>query len=396
MVPLIGMRENRIRAWGTRVIVEAFLRWAETAKAGDRARAASALGRAYLQSEMAAEERAAAEMAMTFLLDDPSPKVRLALAEAISWSPEAPRAVILSLAADQPEIACHAVTCSPLLSDADLVDLAASGSDITRMLIAARGTISRPVSAALAEIGEEEAVLCLLENGGAAIASYSLKRIAERLGHRCEIRNLLLERGDLAADARQLLTQHVSAALVGLPLALATIDPGRLHRISREANETAIVSIAGEITPREISDLVEHLRVSGHLTPSCLIHALCSGKVEFFAAAIVNLTGCEERRVRSILATGRMHAVRALYETAGLSREISTILVEATLLWRDASKDLSATMLGDVCGKLLEKFRRHATHGAVQELLEMIERLHIAEQRQHARAYAQLTSLAAA
>jgi len=88
--------------------------------------------------------------------------------------------------------------------------------------------------------------------------------------------------------------------------------------------------------------------------------------------------------------------VRALYETAGLSREISTIFVEATLLWRDASKDLAATMLGDVCGKLLEKFRRHATHGAVQELLEMIERLHIAEQRQHARAYAQLTSLAAA
>ncbi|OWW01714.1 hypothetical protein ATY81_24030 [Rhizobium sp. R72] len=378
------------------MIVEAFLRWAETAKAGDRARAANVLGRAYLQSEMAAAERAAAEMAMTFLLDDPSPKVRLALAEAIAWSPDAPRAVILSLAADQPEIACHAVTCSPLLLDAELVDLAASGSDVTRMLIAARGTISRPVSAALAEIGEEETVLCLLENDGAVIAPYSLKRIAERLGHHCEIRNLLLDREDLPVDARQLLTQHVSVALCNLPLAQAMIDPSRLHRISREANEAAIVSIAGEITSREISDLVEHLRASGHLTPSFLMHALCSGKVEFFASAIVNLTGCEERRVRSILATGRMHAVRALYETAGLSREISALFVEATLLWRDASKNLSATMLGDVCGKLLEKFRRHATHGAQRELLEMIERLHIAEQRQHARAYAHVASLAAA
>lgn len=390
------MRENRIRAWGTRVIVEAFLRWAETAKAGDRARAANALGRAYLQSEMAAAERAAAEMAMTFLLDDPSPKVRLALAEAISWSPDAPRAVILSLAADQPEIACHAVTCSPLLSDSDLVDFAAGGSDVTRMLIAARGTISRPVAAALAEIGEEETIMCLLENEGAAIAPSSLKRIAERLGHRCEIRNLLLDRGDLPADARQLLTQHVSVALVNLPLAQATIDPSRRHRISREANEAAVVSIAGELTPREISDLVEHLRGSGQLTPSFLIHALCSGKVEFFAAAIVNLTGCDERRVRSILATGRMHAVRALYESAGLARDISVIFVEATLLWREASKNLSATMLGDVCGKLLEKFRWHGTHGAAQQLLEMVERLHIAEQRQHARAYAQVASLAAA
>ncbi|SEH90080.1 Uncharacterized conserved protein, DUF2336 family [Rhizobium tibeticum] len=390
------MRENRIRAWGTRVIVEAFLRWAETAKAGDRARAANALGRAYLQSEMAAAERAAAEMALTFLLDDPSPKVRLALAEAISWSPKAPRAIILSLAADQPEIACHAVTCSPLLSDADLVDLATSGSDVTRILIAARGTISRSVSAALAEIGEDETVLCLLENDGAVIAPYSLKRIAERLGHHCEIRNLLLARWDLPAHARQLLTQHVRVALVNLPLAQATIDPNRLHRISREANEAAVVSIAGDLTPHEISDLVEHLRVSGHLTPSFLMHALCSGKVDFFAAAIVNLTGCDERRVRSILATGRMHAVRALYESAGLARDISVIFVEATLLWREASKNLAATMLGDVCDKLLAKFRRHGTRGAAQELLETVERLHIAEQRQHARAYAQVTSLAAA
>ncbi len=390
------MRENRIRAWGTRVIVEAFLRWAETAKAGDKARAANALGRAYLQSEMAAEERAAAEMAMTFLLDDPSPKVRLALAEAISWSPDAPRTIILSLAADQSEIACHAVTCSPLLSDADLVDLAAGGSSVTRMLIAARAVISRAVAAALAEIGEEESVLCLLENDGATIAPCSLKRIAERLGHQCEIRNLLLDRSDLPADARQLLTQHVSVALVNLPLAQATIDRYRLHRISREANEAAIVSIAGEIAPRELSDLVEHLRVSGHLTPSFLMHALCSGKAEFFAAAIVNLTGCEERRVRSILATGRMHAVRALYESSGLCRDISIVFVEATLLWREASKDLSATMLGDVCGRLLAKFRRYETHGAVGELLDLVERLQISEQRQHARAYAHVASLAAA
>ncbi|MDM9622371.1 DUF2336 domain-containing protein [Rhizobium sp. S96] len=379
------------------MIVEAFLRWVETAKAGDRARAANALGRAYLQSEMSVDERNAAEMAMTFLLDDPSPKVRLALAEAIAWSPEAPRAVILSLAGDQPEIACHAVTCSPLLSDSDLVDLAARGNAITRMLIAARAVVSRPVSAALAEIGEDEDVLCLLENEGAAIAPASLKRIADRLGDCCDIRNILLERPDLPADARQLLTQHISDALVSLPLAQVTIGVDRLRRIAREATETAIVSIAGEIAPREVAGLVEHLRANGRLTPSFLMHALCAGKVEFFAGAIVNLTGCDERRARSILATGRVHAVRALYESAGLAREISVIFVEATLLWRDATRKASGTMLANVCGRLLENFRnRDSAHGAVRELLDMVEKLHIAEQRQSARGYAHLTALAAA
>lgn len=378
---------------GRRVIVEAFLRWIETAKTGDRARAANALGRAYLQSEMSDEERAAAEMAMTFLLDDPSPRVRLALAEAIAWSPDAPRSLILSLAADQPEVACHAVTCSPLLSDADLVDLAARGNGATRMLIAARGRVTRPVSAALAEVGDEDEVLCLLENDGAAISSQSLKRIAERLGDCCDIRNLLLDRSDLPADARQLITQHVSNALVGLPLAQAAIGLQRLQRISREATEAAIVSIAGDIAPREIPDLVEHLRLNGRLTPSLLMHALCVGRLDFFAAAIVDLTECSERRVRSILATGRMHAVRALYESAGLPRDISVIFVEATLLWREAVRKAPGSVLGTVGGRLLEKFRHHSgAHGAAGELLDMVEKLHVAEQRQSARVYAALAA----
>jgi len=381
---------------GRRVIIEAFLRWIETAKTGDRARAANALGRAYLQSRMSAEERAAAEMAMTFLLDDPSPRVRLALAEAVAWSPDAPRSLVLSLAADQPEIACHAVTCSPLLTDADLVDLAARGNGATRMLIAARARVTRPVSAALAEVGDEEELLCLLDNEGAVISGHSLKRIAGRLGDCCDIRNLLLDRDSFPADARQLLTQHVSNALVALPLAQAAIGINRLQRISREATQSAVVSIAGEIQPREIDDLVEHLRVHGHLTPSFLMHALCSGKVDFFAGAVVNLTGCSEKRVRSILATGRMHAVRALYETAGLTREISTIFVEATLLWREASRKASGTMLSTICGRLLERFRHHGAHDAVKELLDMVEKLHIAEQRQSARAYASQAALVAA
>ncbi|EJC72582.1 DUF2336 domain-containing protein [Rhizobium hidalgonense] len=377
---------------GRRVIIEAFLRWIETAKTGDRARAANALGRAYLQSEMTVDERAAAEMAMTFLLDDPSPRVRLALAEAIAWSPDAPRSLVLSLAEDQPEVACHAVTCSPLLSDADLVDLAARGNGATRMLIAARAHITRPVSAALAEVGDEEELLCLLENDGAVISSQSLKRIAERLGDGCDIRNLLLDRSDLPADARQLLTQHVSNALVGLPLAQAAIGLQRLQRISREATEAAIVSIAGDIAPREIPDLVQHLRLNGRLTPSFLMQALCAGKVDFFAGAIVDLTGCGERRVRSILATGRMHAVRALYESAGLPRDISVIFVEATILWRDAARNASVSMTGTICARLLEKFRRYEAHGAIGELLDMVEKLGVAEQRQSARVYAALAA----
>ncbi|WP_141683626.1 DUF2336 domain-containing protein [Rhizobium sp. AC27/96] len=378
------------------VIIEAFLRWAETAKADNRARAANALGRAYLQSDMPNEERVAAEMAMTYLLDDPSPRVRLALAEAVARSSDAPRNVILSLAEDQPEIAGQIILFSPVFTDADLVDLALHGSDVTRILIASRGQVPRMACAALAEIGGETEILCLLENDGALLSQASLKRIAERLGDCADIRGLLLSRDGLSSDIRHLLMRRVSEALLESSLIQTVIGAGRLQQVTREASESATVAIAGSAQHEQLPDLVEHLRQSGWLTPAFLMHALCSGKVDFFACAITNLSGCDERRTRSIISRGRAHAIRALYESAGLSRDISTVFVEATLTWRDASRANGGAMLENVSSLLMRKFRLTEQPAAATQLLDMVEKLANAERRQAARGFAALATLAAA
>ncbi|NEI74651.1 DUF2336 domain-containing protein [Rhizobium lusitanum] len=382
---------------GRYVIIEAFLRWAETAKAESRARAANALGRAYLQSEMPAEERAAAEMAMTYLLDDPSPRVRLALAEAVARSASTPRNVILSLAEDQPEIAGQIILLSPVFTDADLVDLALHGSDVTRVLIASRGEVPRAVCAALAEIGGEIEILCLLENDGALLSQASLKRIAERLGDCADIRGLLLSRDALSSDVRHLLMRRVSEALSGSALVQTVIGSGRLQQVTREATESATVAIAGTAQHEQLPDLVEHLRQSGWLTPAFLMHALCSGKVDFFACAITNLSGCDERRVRSIISRGRVYAIRALYEDAGLSRDVSTIFVEATMIWREATRKNGTALLENVSSRLMRKFRlAEQPPAAAMQLLDMVEKLANAERRQAARSFAALATLAAA
>ena len=371
------------------MIVEAFLRWAETAKAGDRARAANALGRAYLGSSMPAAERDTAELAMTYLLDDPSPRVRLSLAEALAHAETAPRNVILSLAADQPEIAAQVILCSPLLTEADLIDLAARGDGITRVLIASRGTVGVSLVAVIAEIGEREEVLCLLENPAACWSRAPLRRIAERLGDCADIRSLLLDMPELPCEARHMLMQQISNALSGFSLVQATLGESRLSHVTREAGEAATVAIAGTAHHDDIAGLVEHLRQSGRLTPAFLMQTLCTGKIDFFASAIVDLSGCSERRVRSILGTGRMHAVRALYESAGLPRDVSNLFVEATMLWRHASRSSLETMLENVSQRLLRSFgRADGASSAARDLMVMVEKLHIAEQRQSARSFA--------
>lgn len=370
------------------MLVKAFFRWSETAKVGDRAKAANALGRAYLQSPLSDDDRRSTYVAMTYLLDDPSPKVRLALAEALACAPEAPRALILSLAEDQPDIASRVILCSPVLEDRDLVDLAGRGSCFTRALIAARPSLSTAVAAALVEIGDVPECLVLLDNASAGLSPFSLIRLSERHGSHDDIRGALLDRSDLPGRARHLLVRSTTDAFAASSLVRFALGEAKLERINREAGVSAAAVIAGEVDFHEIPDLVEQMRVNGHLTAAMLMEILCRGKADFFAAAIESLSGVQERRVRSILATGRMHAVRALLESAGLDRSIAPVFVEAVLLWRQAVQTARHSEIGSVCRPLLAKARTLCLDDGALSLLDLVDAMVRDDERRQARRYA--------
>ncbi len=328
------------------MIIHTFLRWVDTAKVSDRSRAASALGRAFRQQSLKGADQHAAELAMTFLLDDPSPKVRLSLAEAIADSAQTPRSLILPLAADQPEIAYTVISRSPVLTDDDLVDLAACGTAELRGVIAARRQISPAVSAAIGEIGGLAEMMILLDNPFAHLIARTLRRIAERFGHVPQVRERLLNRAGLPSDVRHILIEKVGQALALSGLVRAVVGGERVDRIAREACDNAAVEMAGTSPQAELPRLVTHLRDTGRLTPAFLLHALVTGRIDFFATSIVILSTLSERRVRSILSDGRLHAIRALFQSAGLSPELGALFarpccsggwnapVSAAMKWR--------------------------------------------------------------
>jgi uncharacterized protein (DUF2336 family) len=335
-------------------------------------------------------------MAMTYLLDDPSPKVRLSLAQALASSDAAPRAIIMSLAEDQPEIACTVIARSPVLTEADLVDLAGRGESLTRALIAARPRLPRGVCAALAEVGDLPETIILLENEDAFITPFSLRRIAQRHGSDADIRALLLYREALPADARHLLMGRISEALAGSALVHALIARNRADGIFREAEDSATILIAGNVSSPELPVLVEHLRQKLELTPALLIHAVCSGRLEFFTAAMVNLSGLDDRKVRAILATGRPHALKALFQSVGLFGDVVDVFMEATLMWRRAARSHLAQAAASVSAELLAHFREVDGSETLFELLHAVRKLAIAEERQKARNYAEALTVEAA
>lgn len=379
------------------MLVQSFLKWSETAKASERARAAAALARAYSVGTMAEDERRAAEAAIAMLIEDPSPKVRIALAQELAETPHAPRALLLALANDQIEVAARVIALSPVFTDGDLVDLVAAGCDTIQELAAWREPLSVAVCAAIAEVGREAAVIAMLDNSAARIAGISLKRLAERFGDQAEIRARLLERPDLPCALRQALVERLGAALAGFGLARSTVGGERLKRVTEEACRDVTLRLTETVPVREMPALVEHLRITGRLTPAFLMHALCAGNVDFFAAALVSLSGVADRRVRGILIEGREAAMRALYREAGLAPNLVPIFMSATSMWRQASHSGRATVATDVAERLIA---RHARDGerdpAVADLLRLVEIMNIAWQRQAGRQYAALLAANAA
>ena len=374
------------------MIVRVFLQWLRTASAGERADGATALARAYLLSPLSLDDRAAGEGAMLMLLDDPSPLVRRALAEAFASSQAAPPAVVHGLAADQPFVAVPILERSPLFVDADLVDMVATGHREIVGAIARRPMLQRSVAAAIAEVGPAEACLELIENPDADIAPFSIDRIVARYGHLAAIRESLLALDNLAVGTRQALVAKLSQTLADFVAARAWLPKDRALRVATEACEKATVTLAADTV--EVRPLVRHLRETGQLTAGLVLRALLCGNSALFEESLAELSGVSLERVYGLVHGKGNTGFRALYDKAGLPgstypafREAIEAMHEDVLLGEagDASRlkrrmvervltRCEGSMLGDI-EPLMTLLRRFATEAAREEARMLCDEL---------------------
>jgi uncharacterized protein (DUF2336 family) len=300
------------------MIVRQFISWIKTAPAGERAEATRALARAWLISDLSEDDRTAAEGALLMLLDDPSPLVRRAMAEVFARSQEAPAAIVQALALDQSSVALPILEHSPLLIDADLVDIAATGDGETQCAIARRINLPPSVCAAIAEVGTAAAALELIENAYAELAPFSWDRIVERHGHLAAIRESMLVLEDLPAATRAALVAKLSNTLAQFVVAKNWLSADRAERVAGEARDRSTVNIAASSRGDEMRGLVAHLRATSQLTAGLILRALLSGNLELFEAALAELSGLPRARVSSLLLDRGEASLVALLQRAGM------------------------------------------------------------------------------
>ena len=299
------------------MIVRQFISWVRTAPAGERAEATRALARAWIISDLSEEDRAAAAGALLMLLDDPSPLVRQAMAEVFARSLEAPGAIVQALSLDQPSVALPVLEHSPLLIDADLVDIIATGNCVMQCAIARRINLPASVCAAIAEVGSAAAALELIENPNAELAPFSWDRIVERHGHLAAIRESMLVLEDLPAATRIALVAKLSDTLAQFVVARNWLSADRAGRIASEARDRSAVNIAARSRGEDMSGLVRHLRATGQLTAGLILRALLSGNLELFDHALAELSDLPPARVAALLHDRGGASLQALLTRAG-------------------------------------------------------------------------------
>jgi uncharacterized protein (DUF2336 family) len=295
---------------------------------------------AYLAHSGPADEQAALYAALIGFLDDPSVKVRAALAYGLLHAAEAPRPILLALLHDSAIIAKAVVQYSPALIDADLIALVKSAEPAMLMAVAMRDTLSLRLTDALMGRGDRSVILKLLARPDAPISAERLLRLADEIGIRdADIRGALLGRKDLPAPARLLLVEAVADALRGARLVKGSIAPKRLERLLRDITDTALTAIgereAGAPKAAYAATLVEAERISTRV----MLHAIVNGHVMFFADCVSELSDVSRDKVFTLLETGSRAALNALLARCGMKEGVRNLV--ARLVFHARAADLA-------------------------------------------------------
>lgn len=316
------------------MVIEYFLEWVETASVAKRTEAASALVRAYLRNDISSEEREDIEAAITTLLEDPAPSVRFALAEAFGARKQAPRHIISALAADALDVSIITLSQSPVLHDTELVEFIETSEVDNQIAIACRPWLSDTVIASICTDGHKDACMALMMNPVANLNQENLHTIAQRFGTLTDIRMMLLDRDDLAAESRLILIGKLGEALSNMVSSKGWIKGNKAKKIVNEACDKASIEFVANSSSEDVTHLVRNMIESGKITVSYLLRAVCMGNLTLVARAFSELSGVRFSRVETILSKDREAAFKALYDRAGLPKSAFIIFYTAISTWR--------------------------------------------------------------
>ncbi|MEM9999957.1 MAG: DUF2336 domain-containing protein [Pseudomonadota bacterium] len=375
----------------TPIVVHRFLHWKEKADVAKRAAAASALARAYLFSDMGFEERCAAEAALTELTDDPSPRVRMALAEALATSPRAPEQILIALLGDRFDIAALIAVRSPRIRETDLIDRVRYGDQRLQVLIAERSEVGRMLALALARYGGPDAAYALIGNPNARVCQECRKLLVERFGDDPNVRSALLDLTTLEPLLRYRLLDAASNALSNTPFVRAVIGADRATDTAEASLQRSLVQLLDHVHGVACEGLVDALREDGRLTTALILRSACHGHLDFISAVVADLTNGARTAVIDAFASARESQLHALLSKAQFNQQVATVLASAICAWRAVGQGRSSAGVQEITYAILQGVAEEVSgvHDPANDDIEgLLRAIYLDEMRKNARSHA--------
>ena len=229
--------------------------------------------------------------------------VRQALAQQLADVEWAPPALARMLAADDIQIARPVIAASPLLLDADLLQLLIDCSIEHQIQVALRPDLGAAVARAIIERGDPAVMTALATNRSARIETDSFSDLVDQSRHLAALRAPLTRHPALNKALGARLYQWVGEALRQTISDRFTLDPAALALAAQAASEQAWAAQRPQATPSEEADarLVAKLHAAGQLRPAYLIRALREQKLGVFAHGMAALGRFDIAHVRRAL-----------------------------------------------------------------------------------------------
>jgi len=272
-----------------------------------------------------------------------------------------------------------------VLSDAELIDHAALGDAVVQTAIASRARLSAPLAAALAEVGERQALVALAANLEADLPDFSLRRMLERMGGDGELRQALLARPTLSVALRHDLVAATAKALAAFVTQKQWLSPARAERVTREASERAVVSMSAEAGMAGARQLVTHLRRTGALTAGLMLRALLSGNLAFFEASLADLTQLPPVRVAGLVREFGGAGFAALYRKADLPIELLPVVRAALAADRELAISREPGAGTRLSREMIDKVMEKALGAQTHRLAALLRRYEAEAAREAAR-----------
>lgn len=331
--------------------------------------------------KLSASEQAMLHDIFRGLLGDVERTLRRELAKEFSHRRDVPKDLVLALANDHHDVAAPILANSPLLEDPELVEVIRHGMREHLLAITTRPQVSETVSAALVEKGNDEVLISLADNPGAAFAEPTLEKLVAKTKTIPGLQEPLLRRNEVTPELARRMYWWASAALRQYILKRYALDPNKLDvSISNTVNRFAP---AGAKRQANWSGEMRKAQAfkDGQLQGAVLVRWLREGEIDDVIAALQSASKLDLRFVRRIVFDQAGESFAILCRALGIGdthfKELYTLLREPKRQGKATSNVEIAIMLQhfnnitkSMAQRLLQGWQRDPEYVAAIERLK--------------------------